>query len=369
MTQSFRFLRSAVALGVLAACAGSALAQSTTITFQNATPPITIPLRDGSAVNIDGSGNLTAQCELSPQNGCVGATAGGSKAEVLTFQRTDTDASVTVGESVTLSWTSANATICNATSSPALAAWTGVKTATGAGVSVAFAAQGSHELTLTCYNDSGSAGARAVTVSVGAAPGGGTPDAENCTNIAPHSLVKPTGFQMHELAWPLAFYNNEYPSSGSPLAPLGSFTLKSSGNTGPAIAGRYISVPFKPSTGTYLLNWLQAQPIPDYRYGPSRPALLVYATISTCRGDFRLADPSSSDPLLKSACRKISGSTSIYYSGTSTGYNTCAVEVGKQYYMNFLFADPRDGLTTTENTCGGGDDQCEVNVRHERQSQ
>lgn len=367
MTHPPRFLRSALALGLLGACAGSALAQSTTITFQNASPPITIPLLDGSAVNIDGSGNLTAQCQLSPQSGCIGASSGGTKADVLTFARTDTDPEITAGESVTLSWTTANAALCNAAASPTLSGWTGLKAASGSG-QVQIPAAGTYSISLACYNDSGSTGASLV--SVNAAAGQVTPPpsgAENCTNIT-GPLVKPSVLTMNERTWPKAFYDNAYPSTGAALAPVGSFTLKTAGNTGPSIAGKYITVPFTPSTGVYKMNWLQAQPIHENGYSYSRVANSVYVTISTCKGDFRLADAASSDPLLKSACRKLSGSTSMFYSGTTFGSTSCAVEVGKQYYLNFLFADPRDGLTATEDTCAGGEDKCEVNFQHERQS-
>ena len=58
----------------------------------------------------------------------------------------------------------------------------------------------------------------------------------------------------------------------------------------------------------------------------------------------------------------------MFYSGTLFAGTSCAVEVGKQYYLNFLFADPRDGILANEDTCAGNEDQCEVNFQHERQS-
>lgn len=368
MPYSFSSLRRALALAAVAgSCTAPAFAQSTTITFTNATPPIEIPLLDGTAVSIDGDGDISAQCQLSPQQGCVGAASGGSKADVLTFTRTDNNTEVTGGESITLSWTTSNASICNASAAPAVAEWSGVQTATGGSRTVTMpAAAGTYNLSLSCYNDSGSTGAKAIAVAVQQPVE--PPSGENCIGIS-GPLVKPTGFTMYEKTWPQAFYGNAYPSTGAPLAPVGSFTLKSSGNTGPAIAGKYITVPFTSATGVFKANWLQAQPIHENGYTFSRPAANVYVTISTCRGDFRLPDNGASDPLLKSACRKKSSSTSIFYSGTSFGSSSCAIEVGKQYYINFLFADPWDGLTTTEDTCAGtSEDQCEVNFSHEKQS-
>jgi len=355
----------ALGLGACVAATG-AQAQSTSITFTNTSPPVVIPLKDGSAVNIGGDGNLVAQCQPNPQGGCVGATSGGTKADVLSFQRNDSDPEITAGESISLAWTSANAVLCNATANPGVSGWSGLKPASSSGSSVQLSNQGNQTLSLTCYNEHGSTGTKSVAVQVGAPTG---PVLEEvCTGMTGHELVKPAGFTIYDKTWPQAFYGNQYPSTGAPLAPLGSFTLKGSGNSGVPIAGRYISIPFVPGSGTYKINWLQVQPISDYSYGPARPAEKVYITLSTCRGDFRLPDNNAGDPLLRTACRKIHSSTSIFYSTSTSGFNTCGLQAGQQYYLNVMFADPFDGLTTTENTCLGGNTMCEVNFRHELQS-
>lgn len=381
MPHSFRSLRRAIALAAVAgACAGPAYAQSTTITFTNATPPIEIPLLDGSAVSIDGNGNITALCQLSPQSGCVGATSGGAKADVVTLSRTDTNAEVEGGETITLAWTTSGATLCNATSSPAVNGWSGLKgPASGSQVLTMPATAGSYSLGLACYNDSGSTGSKTVAVAV-QAPTTPPPDGqENCEGMT-GPLVKPSGFTGSTVPWDQAFrYRSwtssafsfpEYPAIGSSLAPTGSFTLRSSTGTdqGPPIVGKWIAIPFTAASGVYFFNWLDPQPIPERAYGPSRAASSVYMTLSTCKGDFRLPDNSASDPLLKAVCRKQAGSATITYSASQFGGLSCPLQMGRQYYLNVLFANPSDGLTPTEHTCLDGKTACDVNLRHEKQS-
>lgn len=367
MSRRPSLLSGALALGLLAcAAAFGAQAQSTSITFTNTDPDVVIPLKDGTAVTIGGDGSLVAQCQENPQGGCIGATSGGTKAEVATFVRTDADPEITAGESITVSWTSTAASICTASASPGVSAWTGVKGGSGTNVAVQLPTQGTYVLSLVCFNAHGSVGERTITVNVGAPQGPVL--AEVCTGMTGHELVKPAGFTAYDRTWTQAFFGYQYPSTGAPLAPLGSFTLKSSGNTGLPAAGRYISIPFVPESGVYKINWLQVQPIQDYSYGPARPADFVYMTLSTCRGDFRLPDNGAADPLLHARCRKMHSSTSIFYKTGAPGFNSCGLQAGQQYYLNVMFADPFDGLTTTENTCSAGNSMCEVNFRHEQQS-
>lgn len=183
-------------------------------------------------------------------------------------------------------------------------------------------------------------------------------------------LNLPVGYRQYIQTWGKTFYNYTYPSSGFALAPVGSFSLRSGrGDNGPSIAGRYISTRIVPINGVYMFNWLQTQPIYENEYYQARVAKWVYVTISPCPGDFRLPNNLSEDPYLRTACRKISGSTSMYYSPTETGYNVCNTASGVEHYINWLFADPRDGLDPDEHSCLGGVDECEVNVRHEQQTQ
>src|SRR5690606_31297975 len=158
----------------------------------------------------------------------------------------------------------------------------------------------------------------------------------------------------YDKTWPQAFYGNQYPSTGAPLAPLGSFTLKGSGNSGVPIAGRYISIPFVPGSGTSKINWLQVQPISDYSYGPARPAEKVYITLSSCRGYSCLPADTDAVSLLRAVCCQRHGSSSIFYSSSLSGFNTSGRPAGQQYYLYVMFADPFDGLTTAENSCLGG---------------
>jgi hypothetical protein len=169
----------------------------------------------------------------------------------------------------------------------------------------------------------------------------------------PAGSCTPAGMALVAKSWGQAFYGNTYPSSGASLAPIGSFT------TGRPAAGHVLAIEFTPSTGVYLLNWLAPQPIPEHRYGRSRVPRLVNITISPCPGAVSAEHR---------ACNKIASNGSLYYSANRVGYNVCPVVAGRRYYANFLFADPRDGLTPSEHTCMGGETSCEVNVRHERQS-
>ena len=361
-----RFLRSAIALGLTAcAAAGTASAQSTTITFTNPEPDVVIPLLTGTAVNIDGQGNLTAQCQLATGGGCIGAAApSGNKADITSFLRSDTNEEVTAGESISLSWASTSAVVCQASSNPSVGGWSGVQPAIGTAVPVVLSAQGAYALSLTCFNNDGSTGAKSVNVDVGAAVGPGT-GTEDCTGIS-GDLVKPAGFTQHFKTWPQAFYNYQYPLSGGPLAPVGSFTMRSEfPSTGPAIAGRYITIPFTPDgQGTHKLEWALAQPIGSpINYNPARGADRVFVTLSTCMGDFRLENNQSSDPLLWDDCRKSLQQGAIYYAANGSN-NVCQLTTGKTYFVNILFADPTDGLTTTEHTCGGANTRCEANFKH-----
>lgn len=285
----------------------------------------------------------------------------GSAAQV-TLERVDGAGPVVEGATITLRWTTSGAASCEASASPPAPGWSGALDATGGSADLVLEELGTYALSIRCVDAAGLDAAAEVRVTV----------IDYCESIAGDPLVRPEGFVEHLLTWEQAFYGHRYPSSGSPLAPMGSFTLRSGSDNGPPIAGRYLSIAFTPSTGVYRLGWLQIQFIPEHGYivtpdGQTRVADNVYFTVSRCPGDFRLPDSASGDPALHQGCRKIRSAGAIFYSEAS-GFNVCPIEVGEPHYLNVLFADPRDGLTTTENTCGAGRDACEVMTRHELQT-
>src|SRR5690606_38676711 len=92
----------------------------------------------------------------------------------------------------------------------------------------------------------GAGGATSGAGGAGGAGVGGAGGVRYCAALASDPLVQPEGFTEHLLPYEDVFFGNTYPSSGSPLCPVGSFTLKGSSDLGPPIAGRYISVPIVP---------------------------------------------------------------------------------------------------------------------------
>src|SRR5690606_11361634 len=108
--------------------------------------------------------------------------------------------------------------------------------------------------------------------------------ADPCAALVGDPRVQPAGFTRHDVAWEDAFYGNPYPTSGAPLAPIGSFTLRGSGDTGPTMLGRYLTIPFVPGAATYQFEWTRAQPIAAHGYGEGRVASALYAVVSRCPG-------------------------------------------------------------------------------------
>lgn len=354
-------LRTAVLAGLALGLAGPAAAQ-TTLTFQgSALPPV--PLEANSTVSIDANGNLTARCQMDEDDVCLGlAGAGGDKA-ATSLTRTDNNTEVNPGENITLNWGATAAEVCVATTSPALAAWSGTKSINGGNSTFSLPAVGTYNFGIQCYNVDGSDGAANVSVNVvqGQTP---PPPTDGCDITSSDPLFQPAGFTPHIVPWSDAFYGATFPNKPGYASPIGSTTINNAD-----MNGRYISIPFVPAAGTsYSFTWVEAQPVTQLNYRTGRPAHLVYFTISPCAGDFRLESGTSApaniadEDYARKACRKMSQSSSLYFNSTAPGFNSCGVQAGKTYYINMLFADPRDGLNTSENTCNSGS-KCETNVQ------
>lgn len=352
-------LRAALALG-LSVAAASAMAQSTTVTFDNADPDLVIKLQNGTSVQIDGTGNLSAKCVLNG-TACDGVTSGGAKASG-TLTRTPATGTIEAGQSVTIGWTSSNAEICTTSSVPALSGWSGVVAAAGGSKQVNLPAIGDYSFSMICYNSTGgSVGSSTVQVSA-VQPTGNTPT--GCDIVSTDPLFTPDGFTQHIVSWSGAFYGSEYPSTGGYLNPIGSITI----NKLP-VNGRYLAIEFTPQSGQGLsLAWEQAQAVSQRSYRSPNPAGPVFIAVSPCPGDFRLAAAAATPAAVedenyqRGACRKFNQAGTIYANTSKPAYNSCGLVPGRKYYLNLLFADPTDGLNTTETTCLVGN-YCDANFQ------
>jgi len=353
-------LRAALALGLTVA-AVPALAQTTTITLDNATPPIVIPLKDATSIEIDGNGDLTAECVLNGTT-CQGVTIGGTKAAGA-LSRTPATGSIEAGQAVTIGWTATNAELCTTSSTPAMPAWSGVVATSGGSKQVTLPAAGDYSFSLICYNSTGGSTGTS-TVQVTATPSAGPQTPAGCDITSTDPLFTPAGFTEHRVPWSTAFYGSVYPATGGYLNPIGSVTMGKM-----PVNGRYLAIEFKPAAGQGLsLAWEQAQAVAQHNYRTANPAGPVFLSISPCPGDFRLPvsspTPASveAEDYLRPACRKFDQAGTIYLNTTKPSFNNCGIVPTRTYYLNVLFANPNDGLITSETTCLAGT-SCEANFQ------
>lgn len=351
-----RAVRPAVAAGVALAMTGAAFAQSTTIDFVNSELD-PIPLLDGSAVTIDGNGNIQANCVLDGTT-CQGIT-GGAGAPVVTFTTAagGNAATITTGSSLGVTWSSTNSPdVCLARASEGVGSWSGTKGAIGT-QTLSFSSVGTFDLSLECYNDNGSHTSDMVTVTVEQGQGPITgPDSCDIASTDPN--FQNPGFVRHNLTWAAAFYDQTFPDiSNGGLSPVGSFTF---GNPGLAITGQYLSIEFTPPAGgAHRLDWNRSQRVDSRGYLTNRPADAVYVTISPCAGDFRTpnysvpnTNPHSDD------CRAYGPDGQLFFGAAS---NQCRLEANRKYYVNIVFGNPFGPLSPTTNTCANGAAYCNAN--------
>lgn len=163
-------------------------------------------------------------------------------------------------------------------------------------------------------------------------------------------LFKPIGYVEILSSWNEVFAGNDYPNSWGAHYPVGSWTI---GNN--LILGKYLSIPFIADTvSQHRLEWIPAVAVAQlFSYAP-RPATGVLVTISPCAGDFRTSTAYTgpiNDPTMRAACRKFDDTGNIYF-GQRVNISVCPVVSGQTYYLNIIFADPRDGLLSpVESTC------------------
>jgi hypothetical protein len=164
-------------------------------------------------------------------------------------------------------------------------------------------------------------------------------------------------------------------------------TFPNSGGTGFVITApsQYHSIAFNTpanpwTAGSRQFFWQEAQ-----QQG-SAPINKVYVTISTCPGDFRIpaldaAATSVTDPTNAAGCRSFRRVAAgfgrglldriDYEVGTASSLSdetTCFLAPGRQYFINFIRADPTDnviGEPDTEQVCSvAGTTTCGVQMRY-----
>lgn len=168
-----------------------------------------------------------------------------------------------------------------------------------------------------------------------------------------HPLVAPAGWELKEKSWRAAFSSPNgllkptYPNGlGTPVPIPGSEFRK----------GQIVSIPFValPET-TVDMTWDGVQAQPNY---PPRPADLMFVGISPCRADLR------TDP----RCSRAAGMDSLFYTTRQASGAACRLTAGGSYFLNFVMANPSDGLEPGEHTCSttapNSVNGCDVQMRH-----
>lgn len=136
-------------------------AQQRTLTLENASPPVVIPLLD-APVELNNR-VVTIPCATV---GGVCPIGSAVQAATATFSCAGCG-SARVGTQVSLAWNSQYAETCFATSTgPAATSWAGLQGLFGSGRGLLFSAPGSYTLTLRCFGASGSSPLRSIAVAV-----------------------------------------------------------------------------------------------------------------------------------------------------------------------------------------------------------
>ena len=354
---------------VLGLASSAAMAQSSKITFTNTDlgggVKQEVKLLDGTDMTVSGTGDFSVQCETETVSGvlnCKGvssSTVQPGNPPDLSFGRSDTNSEVETGESITLAWSTANPTadLCVASATPANANWTGLKGASGS-QAISFAAAGTYTFSLVCYGAEGkNAPTPAVSVAV-TGPSTPPPPVDGCSITSSDPLFRPPVYSDQRRTWAQVFNGVGFPQVTTATHPVGAFTIGDA-----SLSTRYISVPFTPEAGkTYVVDWFEAQVLSAVGYRSQRPGE-AWVTISPCAGDFRPV--STVDNWTKRGCRRFGQSEALTFSTNyaSSTNSFCAVEAGKQYYLNIAFFDPALGgaaLGTT--TCQSGS-LCEVMMK------
>lgn len=239
------------------------------------------------------------------------------------------------GGSVTLTWATANATSCTATSNPSVAGWSGTVTSPTV---VNLTASGNYTFDLTCTGPCGSVVASQRTVSVAAIP---PPTA--CTNRPfPSALTR----QLSMRNSPLYPQNRDVSESSNFTIPLTTYnpmfgTFPQAGQSGFVFidTSKFVAMEFSTSgvtSGTDgELSWESAN--------TNVGSLAVM--ISECPGDFEW--------ITDARCKSYGGISALtWVVGTPqspSAQQACPLQMNKTYYINAVFSQNGSYNTTSCN--------------------
>lgn len=188
-----------------------------------------------------------------------------------------------------------------------------------------------------------------------AAEGGGEEPPDSCVD----PLVFPPGWRVDSRTWTQTFSAPD----GRPIAtyPNGVSWPVAVG----AEKGRIKIVPFTPTPRQSVNAYFdQVQARPQDGYYRSRPAASMFMAITPCGADVRPPDYFALDPFQRRDCRDVMNFGSLVWT-TGRVAGACHVEAGRTYWLVFMAADPRDGLTLGEHTCedvSSTDSGCDVGI-------
>ncbi len=326
-----------------------------TLTFTNPSPAVTINLLNGSSVNIQTNGNLSAQCQLDANNKCVGMPTGSSgTAPAVSIAASgfsnaaDNENKYPAGTTFNITPTVSNAELCVRNilgATPGGTGWTGNAVSPFTATQVTLpSSSSSYEFSMRCYGVGGATTTSPniiLMTSQGVVGGNDQCDQQ-------HVIVDPVaGFSVHSLA-------SKFPD----LKNLSGINIGDFPNTGGSIgvlvhninarATLRFTVPTDASAFTGLsttINWQEAQ------QGGEADANQIYVSVSQCPGDFRVPTQSgnapANDPTFAYGCRNLRpfGNTlGINYevNGTevpSTNF-VCNLKMGNVYYFNTVIRSP-----------------------------
>jgi hypothetical protein len=366
---------SGLAAVVLGAFAPGLHAQNIIFTnTQNAqSAPYSIPLIAGSSVSVSPNGDVKATCQLT-EGRCVGMpTPGGNQepppgAPTVALSTTADDDTVAAGIQIktntqfalTTQFTNGPET-CIRSATPAISGWDGVVLPGAANASVTLSQLGAHTISLRCFN-AGGMGQQSLTVTGIQGGGGQDPQQpEACANFqAQHNFSRVTTTTVLSSA-----NNANVVRDLSTLRGLYGGQINTSLWGVKLNAGQYIAMAF---TGAQLMSDMStpgASPGLQQATNSNLPApSMAYMTVSKCPGDFRMRSVTTfNDPYMACTSSLTLGATDNMVGMDVvqglTGHTTnptaagqyCKIDPNTTYYLNLVYADPRDGWTPNEFAC------------------
>ena len=330
----------------------------------------TIPLENGTTVQINAQGNLTATCELDGQNNCPGIGTPVGNAPTITFPNVE----LTQGSTAkTLTWSSNGVACYGVTPTTGVNGWhnglpssMGSTTAQTGGLSLSNLTSGNqtpqdYPFRINCYAEGGAMGFRTATVTVNPTENPpGTPGCEAYKNT-----LGTAG-----LATFNAYYAGNRGMTRHPTTSFSTFaniTLGTVGSNGSGTttlpgnlpANQYLALEFtmaptsgaNAGTGKFTLN------MGEFPSGGQNHDLVV--TVSPCEGDFRPPEEmASSDRYRRNVCRLQSYRAGGLIQGRTTGGIYCDTPAGEVRYVNVSIRNLYTSGTAFPVTPAIPDDNC-----------